>query len=278
MQYAYFQDPDLNIPYDAVGYLGTFLEDSQLINPVYVAIAARFATISQRAGVDMTSDPGIHHVNTTTNLDFVLNCKYTTYAVDYSWVNSTARVNTMKPSPNGTLAEIFHGYNLAGTFSSFDNDLADSKFQAALSSNSTELAETLGNRYAKRIMSVIGPFLSARENIEEQTRTPLLVAKVPKAPLAILVACCLAYVIFGVTAATFAYRSLRELDVRDLAFRFSLPALGLHAFRDTMTDAAAVETGSNGHRIFEENKIRAERVRVGVQGAPQIGFELRSFI
>lgn len=278
IQYAYFQDPGLNIPYDAVGDLGTFLEDSQLINPVYVAIAARFATISQRAGVDMTSDPGIHHVGNTANLDLVLNCKYTTYAVDYSWVNSTARVNTMKASPNGTLAEIFHGYNLAGAFSSFDNDLADSVLQAALSTNSTEFAESLANGYAKRIMSVIGPFLSARENIEEQTRTPLLVAKVPKVPLAILVACCLAYVIFGVTAATFAYRSLRELDVRDLAFRFSLPALGLHAFRDSLTDAAAVETGTNGHRIFEENKIRAERVRVGAQGAPQIGFELRTFI
>lgn len=279
IQYAYFQDPDLNIPYDAVGDLGTFLEDSQLINPVYVAIAARFATISQRAGVDMTSDPGIHHVGTTANLDLVLNCQYTTYAVDYSWVNSTARVNKMVASPNGTLAEIFHGYNLAGAFSSFDNDLADSVLQAALSTNSSELAETLANGYAKRIMSVIGPFLSARENLEEQTRTTLLVAKVPKAPLALLVACCLAYVVFGITAAAFAYRSLRALDVRDLAFRFSLPALALHAFRDPLTDAAAVDlSGKTAHRIFEENKIRAERVRVGVHGTPQIGFELRSFI
>ncbi|KAK5056535.1 hypothetical protein LTR84_012066 [Exophiala bonariae] len=278
IQYAYFEDSDLNIPYDPVGNLGTFLEDSQLINPVHVAIAARFATISQHAGVDMTSDPGIHHVGETMNLDLVLNCQYTTYAVDYSWVNSSARVNKMAASPNGTLAEIFHGYNLAGGFSSFDNDLADSVLQAALTKNSTEFAESLANGYAKRIMSVIGPFLSPRENIEEQTRTPLLVAKVPKAPLAILVACCLAYVIFGITAATFAYRSLRELDVRDLAFRFSLPALGLHAFRDNLTDAAAVETGKDGHRVFEENKIGVERVRVGVHGAPKIGFELRSFI
>lgn len=278
IQYAYFEDSDLNLPYDAVGDLGTFLEDSQLINPVHVAIAARFATVSQRAGVDMTSDPGIHHVGETMNLDLVLNCQYTTYAVDYSWVNSSARVNSMTASPNGTLAEIFHGYNLAGAFSSFDNDLADSVLQAALSSNSTEFAESLANSYAKRIMSVIGPFLSERENVEEQTRTPLLVAKVPKAPLAILVACCLAYVIFGITTATFAYRSLRELDVRDLAFRFSLPALGLHAFRDPLTDAAAVETGKNGHRVFEEEKIGPERIRVGVQGAPKIGFELRSFI
>ncbi|KEF63513.1 uncharacterized protein A1O9_01491 [Exophiala aquamarina CBS 119918] len=279
IQYAYFQDPDLNIPYDSVGDLGTFLEDSQLINPVYVAIAARFATISQRAGVDMTSDPGIHHVGTTANLDLVLNCQYTTYAVDYSWVNSTARVHKMVASPNGTIAEIFHGYNLAGAFSSFDNNLADLVLQAALSTNSSELADTLANGYAKRIMSVIGPFLSPRENLEEQTRTPILVAKVPKAPLALLISCCLAYVIFGITAATFAYRSLRTLDVRDLAFRFSLPALGLHAFRDPLTDAVAIEeSGKDGHRIFEENKIRAERVRVGAQGTPQIGFQLRSFI
>lgn len=281
IQYAYFQDSDLNIPYDAVGDLGTFLGDSQLINPVYVAIAARFATISQRAGVDMTSDTGIHHVGTTANLDLVLNCQYTTYVVDYSWVNSTARVNQMTASPNGTLAELFHGYNFAGAFSSFDNDLADSVLQAALTRNSTEFAESLANGYARRIMSVIGPFLSPRENLEEQTRTLLLVAKVPKAPLAILVACCLAYVIFGVTATTLAYRSLRELDVRDLAFRFSLPALGLHAFRDTLTDAAAIEAGdkNNGHhRIFDERKIGAERLRVGAQGAPKIGFELRNFI
>lgn len=114
IQYAYFQDSDLNIPYDAVGDLGTFLGDSQLINPVYVAIAARFATISQRAGVDMTSDTGIHHVGTTANLDLVLNCQYTTYVVDYSWVNSTARVNQMTASPNGTLAELFPRLQLRG--------------------------------------------------------------------------------------------------------------------------------------------------------------------
>jgi len=283
IQYAYFQDRGLNIPYDAVGDLGTFLNDSQLINPVYVAIAARFAAISQRAGVDMTLDPGIHHVGTTANLDLVLNCQYTTYAVDYSWVNSTARVNKMTPSPNGTLAEIFHGYNLAGAFSSFDNDLADSVLQAALSTDSTELAETLANSYAKRIMAVIGPFLSSRENIAEQTRSPLLVARVPLAPLALLVAACLAYVGLGVASAVVAHRSLRAVDVRDLALRFSLPALALHAFRDPLTDAAAVQHDSesathSSHRVFDETNIRAERVRVGVSGAPKLGFELRSFI
>lgn len=277
MQYAYFKDADLSIPYDSVGDLQPVLSDSELINPVYFGFAARFASVSQKAGVNMTLDPGVHKGLTAT-LDVVLQCQYTTYAVDYNWVDSKAYINTMTPSPNGTIAEIFHGYALTGSFSAFDNDLQDLFLKAVLSQNSQELAETFANDYSSRVMGVIGPFLSQRENIQEQTRTVLLVAKVPKIPLAFLVACCLAYVLFGIAAAARAYKALNTLDVRDLAFRFSLPALALHAFRDKATDASAMLAGPDCHAVFDETRIRGETMRVAVEGDTQNGFNLKSLV
>lgn len=286
LQYGFFTDSALTIPYDSAGNLGPFMTDAELINPVFVGIAARFASTSQRAGVNMSSDPGVHQ-GPSSYIDFVLRCRYTTYAVDYTWVNGTARITDLTISPNGTIAEIFHGYNRAGTSSAFDNDLQDFLLQAALQSDAAELAASFAASYSQRIMSVIGPFLSSRTNAQEQTRTPLLVAKVPKIPLAILSACGMLYVVFGLSVAVTAYRALRTVDVRDLAFRFSLPALALTAFRDAATDRDAVspvdsKTGGGGHRhrhrVFDEGKIKGETMRVAVEGAPAEGFSLKSLV
>ncbi|KIW45678.1 uncharacterized protein PV06_04049 [Exophiala oligosperma] len=278
LQYAYFMDENLTTPYDSTGDLRPVLTDAQLINPVYFALAARFAVSAQRAGVSMADDPGIHK-GPTQNIDFVLKCQYTTYDAEYTWVNSTAEVHTLEPSPNGTLAEIFHGYRLVGTDSAFDNDLGDDILQAALEADPTSMADNFADSFSQRVMSVIGPFLSARTNSQEQDRTPLLVAKVPKAPLAILVACCIAYVIFGVVAAVVAYRALDDVDVRDIAARFSLAALSLHAFREASTNnSGTVEVDMAGHLVFDESKIRGETSRVGVEGEPRSGFVLKSLV
>jgi len=277
LQYSYFMDQDLETPYDSTGFYGPVLSDSQLINPVYFGVGARFTASAQRAGVNMSGDPGIHQ-GPTQNLDFVLRCQYTTYDADYNWVNSTAHITSLTPSPNGTLAEIFHGFNLPDSYAAFDNDLQDDLMQAALQSDPQSMADDFANFYSIRVMSVIGPFLSSRANLQEQIRTPLLVAKVPKAPLAIMVAGCIAYIIFGLVSAVLAYRALNEVDVRDIAFRFTLPALGLQAFRDVVTENTATEVDAAGHRVFDESKIRSETSRVAVEGEPSNGFVLRSLV
>jgi hypothetical protein len=285
LQYSFFMDEELTTPYDSAGNLGPFLTDAQLINPVYLGVAARFQDTAQHAGVDMSSDPGIYQ-GPTRYLDFTLRCRYTTYLVDYTWVNSTAKVRKATPSPNGTMAEMFHGYNILGASDSFDNNLQDFILEAALQPSAQALADSFANSYSSRIMSVIGPFLSGRANVQEQMRTPLLVAKVPKIPLAILVAGCCCYIVLGCVSAVIAYRALRSVDVRDLAFRFSLPALGLHAFRDASVDRGAVDVdvggggggGEDGHRVFDETKIRGETMRVAVEGNPTSGFVLKSLV
>lgn len=278
-QYSFFEDKNLTTPYDSAGNLGPFMSDSQLINPIYLGIAARFQDTAQRAGVNMSSDPGVYQ-GPTRYIDLTLRCQYTTYLVDYTWVNSTSKVNALTASPNGTMAEMFHGYNILGATDSFDNGLQDFLIEAALEPNPQALADSFANSYSSRVMSVIGPFMSSRSNLQEQTRTPLLVAKVPKIPLAILVAGCCSYIIFGVFSAIIAYQALRLVDVRDLAFRFSLPALALHSFRDgnVERDAVSKEGKGGGHRVFEEKKIKGETMRVAVDGDPKSGFTLRSLV
>ena len=278
LQYSFFTDKALNTPYDSAGNLGPFLSDTSLINPIYFAFAARFQATAQRASVDMSTSPDVYS-GPTPYIDFTLRCQYTTYLANYNWVNSTAYVNTLQRSPNGTMAEIFHGYNIIGMPDSFDNDLQDFIFEAALEPNPQAMATKFANSYSTRILSVIGPFLSARSNIQEQTRTPLLVARVSKFPLAILIAGCCAYIIFGLVSATLAFRALRKVDVRDLAFQFSLPALGLHAFKDSIVNKEAFDVDkADQHRVFDETKITTERVRVGVEGNPRSGFVLGSLV
>ncbi|KAJ9608470.1 hypothetical protein H2200_007458 [Cladophialophora chaetospira] len=278
LQYSFFEDKHLTIPYDSAGNLGPFMPDSQLINSVYLGVAGRFQYTAQRAGVNMSSDPGVHQ-GPSPFIDFTLRCQYTSYLVNYNWVNSTSEVNRLTPSPNGTISEMFHGYNIVGASDSFDNNLQDLILEAALEPNPQALADSFANSYSSRVMSVIGPFLSSRANLLEQTRTPLLVASVSKIPLAILIAGCCSYIIFGIISAVIAYRALRKIDVRDLAFRFSLPALGLQAFRDYNVEKESLaKGGKGGHRVFEENKIKGETMRVAVEGNPVNGFVLKSLV
>jgi hypothetical protein len=196
LQYAFFTNPGLSTPYNTEGYnVATgntednvpFLQDSELINPVYVAMACRFSMDDESAGNPINDDPGFFH-DKYRWLDFVLNCSYTTYSVDYTWSQGSIHNTSFSPSPNGTLAEMYHGAQVYSSVSGGAPVLSANLERAALQNTSDPFATEWANLYSVDILSQIGAYMTPRMNLLEQTRTSMLVTKVPKIPLGVLLA------------------------------------------------------------------------------------------
>jgi hypothetical protein len=71
--------------------------------------------------------------------------------------------------------------------------------------------------------------MTPRGNTEEQIRTSLLVAKVPKAPLYVLVLLCLIYAVFGI-AFTIMALSVTHGGVKDVQAKLSIVGLVAEGF------------------------------------------------
>jgi hypothetical protein len=237
LQFAFFTDPGLTNPYNTQGNNITTgnteegiptLPDSSLINPVFVAVAGRFSTDDESAGSNITSDPGLFHSENRWD-EFVLSCSYTTFEVNYTWAHGALHNTSFAPSLNGTLAEMYHG---AHQYSSVDGGSADLQAnlkRSALQNTSDSIAREWANLYSVDVLNAIGAYMTPRTNLQDQTRTSMLVTKVPVAPLAVLLAFSLTYVVLGVFLGIAAYRA-SSADVRALAAGLSLSALVATAF------------------------------------------------
>jgi hypothetical protein len=260
LQYAFFTDAGLSIPYNTQGRnlsTGNFatnaptLPDSDLINPIFVAIAGRLSTQDMSATSNLSTDPNMFS-NGFSWIDFTLNCSYTTYDVNYTWASSAIYNVSFTPSLNGTLAEMYHG---AQSFASVDGGnpaLQDNLLRAAHQDTSDAFANEWANLYSGNILATIGAYTTPRTNLEEQTRTSMLVTQVPKMPLGLLLAFSLAYVILGIWLGIAAYRAARfSPDIWALATDLSLPAIVAAAFGfstgEDEAKAAQADTNTTNH-------------------------------
>ena len=240
LQYAFFTDPGLSIPYNTEGLnlsTGSFaanvstLPDFDLINPVFVAVAGRISTQDMSATSSLSTDANMF-ANGFSWIDFTLNCSYTTYDVNYTWANSAIHNTTIIPSPNGTLAEMYHGAQSYASVGGGDPVLQNNLRRAAHESDSQAFAREWANLYSVDVLSTIGAYTTPRTNLQEQTRTSMLVTQVPKLPLALLLAFSLAYVVLGIWLGVVAYRAASSSpDIWALAAGLSLPAIVAAAFR-----------------------------------------------
>jgi len=293
-RYAFFSDPDLKTIYNSVGYdpktgqstlavsppeipKDTSIPDAKLLNPIYFALAGRFAFSAESAGSTLNMDPEMFvDLSSRTYADFVVRCSLRTYEVEYTWVQGSVQQASFVPSANGTLLEIFHGSQLYLSVNGMSFDLQDYVLQAALQNTSDNFARTWANLYSTKILSNIGGFSTSRTTIQEQTRNVLQVAKVQVSALAALVACSLAYTVLGIVLGIGAYRA-SAIDVQDIAAQLSLPGLTATAFGGERTTPIA--EGSPGDSpVFREKQRRRETRRVVIDGSPSNGYEFRAWV
>ena len=289
LQYGFFTSQDLNAPYNPEGYDPatdelpstenssiTPLSDSQLVNPMYLAIAGRFTDSSESVGSQLDSDNEIFTL-ADSYFDFTMSCPITAYDVDYTLVNGQIQDVSYSSSPNGSLLEIFHARQFYISVSGGGYDLEDYLSQAALQDTSEDLAREWADLYSTKVLATIGAYTSPRLNIQEQERTPLLVAKVPEAALGALLACSLAYTILGFGLGLAAYKA-STTDVRDLAAQLSLPGLTAAAFEDRTATLSGSGSGMRSDSIFSEKLTRKSTRRVVVDGNPENGYEFRVLV
>jgi hypothetical protein len=169
--------------------------------------------------------------------DFTLNCSYTTYDVNYTWASGAIYNTTITPSPNGTLAEMYHGVQNYASVDGGNPVLLDNLRRAGHQNTSDAVAREWANLYSVSVLSTIGAYTTSRTNLQEQTKTSMLVTQVPTLPLGLLLAFGLAYVVLGVWLGIVAYRAATSsAEIWALARGLGHPAIVAAALRSSAGD------------------------------------------
>ena len=282
LQFASFENANLTTVYNSQGAnltngsLPRFpvaMPDSELINPVYMGIAARFVLGSQNPEADLSESPGFFNSNGGW-YGFVLSCSYDVRKVQYTWSNGSIIDVEPSRSSNGILAEIYHGFHTPRDPGQLDYDLQDAMVQATMEDNVEALLKKWSDLLSIQIMSVIGAVLVSAPSISEQMRTPTLVARVAVPPIALLITACFTYATFGLVVVMMAWSAIKH-NVRNLSSLISVEGLASHAFEqqpgshahlvtdELLTDGSGRRDGS--YSTAPPRRDSAEPLRIGVE-------------
>ncbi|RFU80225.1 sugar transport [Trichoderma arundinaceum] len=152
-------------------------------NPLYFGTWASF---QESDSPGLLLDPEIlhiydaHYLNTLT---WILNCSATIYEATYAWVNGSVA------SFNATLANGTLGGILSGPFA---NGYGDVAMQAAanlagVGNSSADIATTVAASFSHSALSLSIGAVSNRTNLAEQSRSTVLLTRVPVIPFYILI-------------------------------------------------------------------------------------------
>lgn len=266
---GFFSDGGLKIPYNTIGLdpstgLGGGptqpLPDTELINPVFFAVAGSFSTSSELAGVDLSTDPSFWSLDYEFGyLSFVLSCSYQSLDVEYTSLHGKLEDISVTTTSNGSVAEIYHGFVQRSSTGVADLNLQLLLTKAALQPNGLAFANTWADLLSEHILGVIGAFTSPRTNLKEQSREKILVTKLSIPALVVLLFLNLTYLPFGLYLCRKAYKQASETDLGDLFRRLSVPGVITCRFNDVIFWKG---TSSKG---FDEKEIIEEGVRVQVK-------------
>jgi hypothetical protein len=208
-------------------------------------------------------------------VDFVLSCSYTTYEVNYTWFNGSVQGASFTRSPNGTLAEMYHGSQMYATVNGGPHDLELNMIHAAQQINGSGFVREWGDLYSVKVLSSIGAYTAARPSVQEQERTVLLVAKIPTIALWALIACSLVFVALGLALGYAAFRSSSS-NVQDLAARLSLAGLTAAAFEERDGTGKHERIIKDPDQVFSRQEDGTRRV--GVEGLAKTGYILNPIV
>lgn len=196
-------------------------------NPVY------FAAWATRVQVDDNSpllrDTGVAaSSNIPDAFNWILNCSATFYEATYAWANGSVI------SLNTTLANSTMGGILSAPLSDqHANDLLQVATNlASVSNNSAEISTITANYIAHIALSMSINATSNRANILEQSRSTLLLTRVPTIPFYLLIAFKLVYVLGVVLFAIAAIILTRPSESAGIKAKLTIDGLMTTIFRD----------------------------------------------
>ena len=182
---------------------------------------------------------------------WVLKCQASVYDLTYTWLNSTIR------NPDLTLSNASVGGLIAAPT---NHDFALPSYEiaakvASFSPTAQELANKWANLFSQTALGLSVGVLSPRPNILEQSRTEKLVARVPKAPLFVLVILNLVYAALGLVLAVYGLFSGVKSGTGAARQRLTVPGVVAECFEDqararpgrNKVEECFAEKGGNGY-------------------------------
>lgn len=200
LQLGFYEDSNLSEPYNSVNYnISTkgwaILEGASSTTPcpnddalpmtTHMGVAGRFSASSAKAGVDLSNDPGLF--TQPIYSEFVFDCALEAHEVEYLWASGAIHAYNMTPG-KPSLLNMYIG-QLSYYEQAASDDMTTDILQMALQQDSERMADMWAELYSTRILSVIGGYSLATLNLEQQTRTEILVAKVHIGSMWFLVGC-----------------------------------------------------------------------------------------
>ncbi|KAH6604413.1 sugar transport [Trichoderma cornu-damae] len=187
-EFALETTADIRFFHDA-GLTRNYSSGFSMQNPLYFGT---WASMQESDSPGLMQDPDILHVYTASRantLTWILNCSATVYEASYAWVNgSVAGFNTSLA--NGTLGGLVSG--------PFSSGLARMPLQAAaalagVGNSSADVAASVASSFSHSALSMFVGAVDARENVLEQSRSPVLLTRVPVIPFYVLIVLKLCY-------------------------------------------------------------------------------------
>lgn len=256
---AFFNDSSLSTPLAQNAFETTPLLPSA--NPFYIGFAVYVIGYGNLNDSQVT-----HPVHGGDAL--VLQCETTVYNFTYSLVNgSVLSVNASLAGLNVSALMIeplieIPAYGILNL--QLGVQLAD------LANTSQEFADTFAGVFEQVSLGMSVAAYVNHTNLEEQVRSSILVARVPKAPLFTLIAFNFLFVLFGLVAFTLALKSQPRL-ARDVQARLSVIGLVANQFEGERAGTRV----SKMEDLFGEHVGVEQKSRVSLVRTDQNGWEYR---
>lgn len=276
----------------------TLLEDDTLttnittgskdLNPYYFGTWALVDTQGDlpgksSVGESLQSDPEIV-TPVHQGMAWVLSCSTTVYEVTYSNINGTIKALSVTPA-NVSLGGII----AAPTNEHFGQaDFEIATRQSSFSANSQDLADAWASLYSQIALGLSAGVMSPRTNIQEQFRTSILVARVPKLPLFVLIGLNLLYALLGILLALYCTFFSAPNTTKDIKARLTVTGLVAFCFEPRhracgpaeQIEDLFTEKDGEGESESETSASASASARVGIKPADEGGwsFALLSLI
>ena len=244
------------------------------MNPFFVGTWAMVDTQGHLVGapdpsLQLTKDPEIVKPNHG-GLAWVLKCNTSVYDLVYTYRNGTITETLL------SLANASTGGLVAAPMNE-DFPLSNLEIAtkvASFSSNAQQLADKWAKSYSQTALGLSAGVMTSKPSSLEHQRTPILVARIPKAPLFTLVALNLIYVIIGLGLALYAMLTSDFAGgVAAIRQRLTIPGLIAECFEDSRR---APQGWNEVERLFAENDGKGLSGRVAAEEGENGGWRLRN--
>ena len=157
---------------------------------------------------------------------WVISCSTMVYEATYSNINGTIQALSI------TLANTSLGGIIATPISvGFGQvDLEMAARQSSFNANSQDLADEWAGLYSQIALGLSTGVMSPRLNIRQQTRSSILVSRVPKLPLFILIGLNLLYALSGILLALYSAFFSAPRATKDIQVRLTVAGLVVFCF------------------------------------------------